>query len=109
MAEGNSPVARDSPDALDPTVLRRGPHCERSAKELSLLEALMGANSVPLSAESRLEQVCDEDADPFTKTVSVRIGRLRRKLGEPQAIETVPGVGYRMAPPVGPDSPRSPA
>jgi len=40
--------------------------------------------------------VWDEYADPFTKTVSVTIGRLRRKLGEPPIIETLPGVGYRV-------------
>ena len=52
----------------------------------------------PLSAEQLLEQVWDEYADPFTKTVSVTIGRLRRKLGEPPIIETLPGVGYRITP-----------
>ena len=39
----------------------------------------------------------DEHANPFTNTVLVTISRLRRKLGDPPAIETVPGVGYRIA------------
>jgi DNA-binding response OmpR family regulator len=52
----------------------------------------------PLSAERLLEQVWDEYADPFTKTVSVTIGRLRRKLGDPPVIETLAGVGYRIIP-----------
>jgi DNA-binding response OmpR family regulator len=39
-----------------------------------------------------------EHADPFTKTVQVTLGRLRRKLGEPDVIETVRRVGYRIAP-----------
>jgi len=43
-----------------------------------------------------LEQVRDEQADPFTNTVTVTIGRLRRKLGEPPVITTTPGVGYRI-------------
>jgi DNA-binding response OmpR family regulator len=30
-----------------------------------------------------VEQVWNEQADPFTRTVTVTIGRLRRKLGEP--------------------------
>jgi DNA-binding response OmpR family regulator len=30
------------------------------------------------------------NADPFTKTVQVTIGRLRRRLGDPQIIETIP-------------------
>ena len=61
-----------------------------------MLEALLRARPGPLSSESLLAQVWDENADPFTKTVQVTIGRLRRKLGEPQAIETVAGVGYRI-------------
>jgi DNA-binding response OmpR family regulator len=35
-----------------------------------------------------LEQVWDENADPFTNTVTVTIGRLRRKLGSPSIITT---------------------
>ena len=38
----------------------------------------------------------DEAADPFTTTVKVTISRLRRKLGDPPAIETVPQAGYRI-------------
>jgi DNA-binding response OmpR family regulator len=44
-----------------------------------------------------LRQVWDEHADPFTKTVHVTISRLRRKLGKPPIIETLPRVGYRVA------------
>jgi len=35
--------------------------------------------------------------------VRVTIGRLRRKLGEPQVIENTPGIGYRITTP-DPDS-----
>jgi DNA-binding response OmpR family regulator len=56
----------------------------------------MRAAPAPLSAEDLLEQVWDEHTDPFTKTVQVTIGRLRRKLGDPQSIETIPSVGYRI-------------
>jgi DNA-binding response OmpR family regulator len=31
--------------------------------------------------------------------VQVTIGRLRRKLGEPDIIETIPGAGYRITKP----------
>ncbi len=61
-----------------------------------MLEALMRADHAVLSAEDLLEQVWDEHADPFTATVSVTMSRLRRKLGEPPVIETVPSVGYRI-------------
>ena len=68
-----------------------------TAKELAVLEALLRASPSGLSAEKLLEQAWDENADPFTNTVRVTIGRLRRKLGEPQVIQTAPGIGYRIA------------
>ena len=52
-----------------------------------------------LSQETLLEHVWDEYADPFTNTVRVTVGTLRRKLAvddEPQLIETVVGRGYRL-------------
>jgi len=41
-------------------------------------------------------RVSDENADPFTHTVTVTVARLRRKLGGPDLIETVIGSGYRL-------------
>jgi DNA-binding response OmpR family regulator len=83
-------------DPLRRAVTRDGRQVDLSAKEFGVLEALMRAQPGVLSAEALLHQVWDENADPFTKTVQVTIGRLRRKLGQPQAIQTLPGVGYRM-------------
>jgi hypothetical protein len=53
---------------------------------------------IPAGTERLLERVWDEHTDPFTNTVLVTISRLRRKLGNPPIIETVPGVGYRITP-----------
>jgi DNA-binding response OmpR family regulator len=84
-------------DQLTRIATRDGRRLELSAKELAVLEALLRAGPGVLSAERLLEQAWDANADPFTKTVQVTIGRLRRKLGEPDVIETIPGVGYRIA------------
>jgi DNA-binding response OmpR family regulator len=87
---------------LDPirrTATRDGRHLDLSVKEFALLEALLRAGPAYLSTEDLLEQVWDENADPFTNTVTVTIGRLRRKLGQPPVITTTPGVGYRITPP----------
>jgi DNA-binding response OmpR family regulator len=83
-------------DCLSRLARRQGRPLALSAKELAVLEALMSAAPGYLSAEQLLEKAWDENADPFTKTVTVTIGRLRRKLGEPQVIETTVGVGYRL-------------
>ena len=85
---------------LDParrTVARDGRPLDLSVKEFGVLEALLLAAPAYLRAEDLLEQVWDEQADPFTNTVAVTIGRLRRKLGEPAVIHTTPGVGYRIS------------
>ena len=81
-------------DALRRTASRDGVRLDLSAKELGVLEALLRAAPGRLSAEQLLRAVWDENADPFTKTVQVTIGRLRRKLGPPDVIHTTPGVGY---------------
>ena len=59
----------------------------------------MKAAPATLSAEDLLARAWDENTDPFTKTVQVTIGRLRRKLGDPPPIQTIPGVGYRITDP----------
>jgi DNA-binding response OmpR family regulator len=75
---------------------RDGRRLDLAAREFAVLEALMrGRHAVP-SAEDLLARVWDENIDPFTNTVHVTISRLRRKLGEPPAIETITNVGYRI-------------
>ena len=83
-------------DALRRLVTRAGQQLELSATEFRVLEALMRVSPAPLSAEDLLARVWDENADPFTQTARVTIGRLRRKLGDPDPIDTIRGVGYRM-------------
>ena len=76
---------------------RGGREVELGRKEFGVLEALMGAEGATVSAEELLERVWDEHTDPFTNVVRMTIMTLRRKLGDPQVVETVIGVGYRMA------------
>ncbi len=75
---------------------RAGRELPLTRKELGVLEILLEADGTVVSAEELLERVWDENADPFTRTVIVTLTRLRRKLGEPQVIETVVGTGYRL-------------
>ena len=75
---------------------RAGRELSLTRKELGVLEVLLAADGAVVSAEELLERVWDENADPFTRTVAVTLGRLRRKLGEPELIETLVGAGYRV-------------
>jgi DNA-binding response OmpR family regulator len=77
-------------------VSRAGRPLSLTRKEMGILEELLVADGGVVSAEDLLERVWDENADPFTRTVTVTIGRLRRKLGEPDPIDTVVGSGYRL-------------
>ena len=64
-------------------------------KEFGVLEYLMTRPGHVVSSEELLEHVWDANADPFTQTVRVTVGTLRRKLGE-GSIETLVGRGYRL-------------
>ena len=77
-------------------VSREGRYVPLSRKEFAVLEVLVRAEGRPVSAEELLEKAWDEHVDPFTNTVRVTISTLRRKLGDPPLVETVPGVGYRV-------------
>jgi DNA-binding response OmpR family regulator len=77
-------------------VLRDGKPVALAPKEFAVLEVLMRSNGAVVSAEQLLEKAWDEHTDPFTNVVRVTVMTLRRKLGEPAVIITVPGSGYRI-------------
>jgi DNA-binding response OmpR family regulator len=77
-------------------VYRDGRYVPLSRKEFAVLTELLRAAGTVVSAEDLLERAWDEHIDPFTNVVRVTVMKLRRKLGDPQLIETVPGVGYRI-------------
>jgi two-component system response regulator VanR len=92
-------VLRRGDIELDParrSVTRAGTELDLTPKEFGVLEALMSADGAAVSAETLLQQVWDEHADPFTNTVRMTIMTLRRKLGQPAVLETVMGAGYRV-------------
>jgi DNA-binding response OmpR family regulator len=75
---------------------RAGRRLELSLKELAVLELLLAAGGTSVSAEQLLERAWDEYLDSYSNVVKVTVSRLRRKLGDPPVIETVPG-GYRIS------------
>ena len=73
-----------------------------TAKEFALLRYFMLHAGEVISQESLLKHVWDEHADPFTNTVRVTVGTLRRKVSvgdETPLIETLIGSGYRLLDP----------
>jgi DNA-binding response OmpR family regulator len=67
-----------------------------TAREFTMLEVLIRHAGQVLSREQLLSHVWGYDYDPGSNIVDVYIGYLRRKLGS-GAIETVRGMGYRLA------------
>jgi two-component system, OmpR family, response regulator VanR len=65
-------------------------------REFAVLEELITSDGALVSAEALMERVWDDTLDPFSNIVRVTILTLRRKLGDPAVIETVPGAGYRL-------------
>jgi DNA-binding response OmpR family regulator len=92
------PILERAGIRLDPhrrEVYRDGRYVALSRKEFSVLAELLRADGV-VSAEQLLEKAWDENADPFTNAVRITILKLRRKLGDPPIVLTVPGVGYQI-------------
>jgi DNA-binding response OmpR family regulator len=84
---------------LDPAThqaWRAGVPLALTPREYSLLRYFMLHPGAVLSTEDLLEHVWDANANPFTASVRVILSRLRRKLGEPPPIVTIPNVGYQL-------------
>ncbi|HLH57793.1 MAG TPA: response regulator transcription factor [Streptosporangiaceae bacterium] len=93
------PVLERAGIRLDPArhaASRHGRPLPLRKKEFLVLEELLRGGGAVVSAERLLEKAWDENVDPFTHVVRVTIMTLRRKLGDPPLIETVPGAGYRI-------------
>jgi DNA-binding response OmpR family regulator len=98
-ARAAPPVLERAGIRLDPgrrEVFRDGRPILLANKEFAVLTELLRAGGAVVSTEQLLERAWDEHIDPFTNVVRVTVMKLRRKLGEPQVVLTVPGVGYQL-------------
>lgn len=77
-------------------VYRDGRYVALTRKQFAVLEVLVAAGGGVVSAEQLLERAWDENTNPFTNAVRITVSALRKRLGEPWLIATVPGVGYRI-------------
>ena len=69
-----------------------------TAKEFDLLQELMRAHGNVLTREVLMDKVWGYHGEATSRTLDTHIRRLREKLGdEAMRVETVRGVGYRMA------------
>lgn len=99
-AQVRPPVREIAGLRLDPfrrEVFRNDRYVALTRKQFAVLEVLVSAEGGVISAEELLERAWDENADPFTNAVRITVSALRKRLGEPWLIATVPGVGYRIS------------
>lgn len=73
-----------------------GQEVELTRVERDLLVALARRPGVAVTRAWLMEHVLDADRDSLQRTLDVHASRLRKKLGRPELIETVWGVGYRL-------------
>ncbi len=98
-AHSRPPVREIAGLRLDPfrrEVYRDGHYVPLTRKQFAVLEVLVEAEGGVVGTEELLERAWDENADPFTNAVRITVSGLRKRLGEPWIIATVPGVGYRI-------------
>lgn len=84
---------------LSPTarrVWRSGREIDLSKTEFDLLELLMVNAGIVLEHHVIYDRIWGYDFGPESKNLAVYVGYLRRKLGPPELIRTVRGVGYTL-------------
>jgi two-component system copper resistance phosphate regulon response regulator CusR len=82
---------------LDPArqeAARAGHPLALTPKELCILRYLLIHAGRVVSQAELVEHCWDEFADPASNVVEVKVGHLRRKLGQPPLVHTVRGAGY---------------
>lgn len=98
-AHHRPPVREIAGLRLDPfrrEVYRDGRYVALTRKQFAVLDVLVGAEGGVVGAEELLARAWDDNADPFTNAVRITVSALRKRLGQPWIIATVPGVGYRI-------------
>jgi DNA-binding response OmpR family regulator len=78
--------------------LLNGTELPLTPKEFDLLTLLASDPGAVVGRERILREVWQTDWFGPTKTIDVHVASLRKKLGDPRWIETVRGVGHRLAP-----------
>jgi two-component system OmpR family response regulator len=89
-------------DTMTKTCTVADARLDLSAREYALLEALARRCGQPITRTELLDLVWGADHTTASNVVDVYVGYLRRKLDhagqDPRIIETVRGIGYRLAP-----------
>jgi DNA-binding response OmpR family regulator len=84
-------------DRQDRNVWVHGERVELTRVEFDLLAMLAERPGAAVTRRSLAERVLDPGRDGDERTLDVHVSRLRKKLGPESIVETVWGIGYRLA------------
>jgi len=84
-------------DRAERTVALDGKRIELTRVEFDLLAMLAERVGSAVTRRSLADRVLDPEREGDERTLDVHISRLRKKLGPDAVIETVWGIGYRLA------------
>ena len=83
-------------DTIKKEVRRKKKIIKLTKTEYALLEYLLRQKGRVVGKEQIIAHVWNYEADILPNTVEAFIGRLRKKLGKPEIIQTVRGFGYKI-------------
>ncbi len=103
LRRGDRDAAPDDVVELGPVTLARGARevrvdsteIELTQREFDLLEFLLRHRGQVVTRDQLLESVWGFISPGETRTVEVHVAQLRKKLGHPELIRTVRGLGYK--------------
>jgi DNA-binding response OmpR family regulator len=84
-------------DRHDRTVSVNGERVELTRVEFDLLAMLAERPGAAVTRRALTERVLDPEREGDERTLDVHVSRLRKKLGPESIVETVWGIGYRIA------------
>jgi DNA-binding response OmpR family regulator len=105
LRRAEQPTGVDDVSALGPITLARGARevrvddheVELTQREFDLLDYLLRNAGQVVTRDELLESVWGFTLPGQTRTVEVHVAQLRKKLGHPELIRTVRGLGYKAA------------
>jgi DNA-binding response OmpR family regulator len=105
LRRAGAPAAADDVTTLGPITLARGSRevhvdgdeVELTQREFDLLEYLLRRTGQVVTRDELLEAVWGYVLPGQTRTVEVHVAQLRKKLGHPDLIRTVRGLGYKAS------------
>jgi two-component system response regulator MtrA len=84
-------------DLANHEIYAEGRRIEATRVEFDLLAAMARRPGEAITRQWLVQNVLDPDRDGNARTLDVHVSRLRKKLGRASLIDTVWGIGYRLA------------